>query len=240
MPAALPLAANSREHRRIDMSVFRPKFISFDCYGTLIRFRMGGMAREMFADRIAPGNMDQFVRDFSAYRLDEVLGDWQPYATVLANALDRTCRRWKIECRDGEAQKYYEAVPTWGPHNDVVEPLDRVAKEFPLVILSNASNDQIQHNVAKLIAPFHAVYTAEQAGAYKPRLKAFEYMLDQLGANPEDMLHVSSSFRYDLMSAHDIGIQHKVFVARGHEPSTAHYTHREIRDIGGLPGLVGL
>jgi 2-haloacid dehalogenase len=222
------------------MSVFKPKFISFDCYGTLIRFRMGDMARQMFADRVAPAQMDRFVGEFSAYRRDEVMGEWQPYADVLANALQRTCRRWKIECRDGEARKYYEAVPTWGPHDDVVEPLCRVAKEFPLVILSNAANEQIPKNVAKLIAPFHAVYTAEDAGAYKPRFRAFEYMLDTLGARPEDMLHVSSSFRYDLMAAHDLGIGNKVFVARGHEPSTAYYTHSEIRDLGGLPGLVGL
>ena len=52
-------------------------------------------------------------------------------------------------------------------------------------------------------ADFHAVYTAEQAGFYKPRYGAFEYMLDQLNAAPEDVLHVSSHTRYDLMPAHD-------------------------------------
>ncbi|MCF8709970.1 hypothetical protein [Rhizorhapis sp. SPR117] len=33
---------------------FQPKYISFDCYGTLIRFRMSDMAREFFADRLPP------------------------------------------------------------------------------------------------------------------------------------------------------------------------------------------
>ena len=37
---------------------FRPKYISFDCYGTLIRMRMTDMAREMFADRI-PSDREQ-------------------------------------------------------------------------------------------------------------------------------------------------------------------------------------
>ena len=58
-----------------------------------------------------------------------------------------------------------------------------------------------RRNVAKLGAPFHRVYTAQQAQAYKPRLQAFEFMFDSLGCNPEDVLHVSSSLRYDLMSA---------------------------------------
>jgi 2-haloacid dehalogenase len=115
-----------------------------------------------------------------------------------------------------------------------------MAKHFPLVILSNAMNDQIHSNVEKLGAPFHAVYTAQQAQAYKPRLRAFEYMFDQLGCAPEDVLHVSASLRYDLMSAHDIGIRHKVFVNRGFEPSTPYYGYAEIRDISGLPGVLGL
>ena len=222
------------------MSTFRPRYITFDCYGTLIRFRMADMARELFADRVVAGHMEQFVKDFAAYRLDEVLGAWKPYAEVIRNSVRRSCRRWKIEYRDQDSQRIYAAVPTWGPHPDVAEPLARIAKHIPLVILSNASNDQIHHNVALLGAPFHAVFTAEQAQAYKPRLQAFEYMLDQLGCGPEEVLHVSSSMRYDLFSATDIGIRNKVFVARGHEPGSPTYGYHEIKDIGGLPGIVGL
>jgi 2-haloacid dehalogenase len=219
---------------------FRPKFISFDCYGTLTRFRMGEMTREIFAGRIPAERMEPFIADFSAYRFDEVLGNWKPYVDVLKNALRRTCKKWGLQYFDHEAQQYYDAVPTWGPHADVPAGLARVAKEIPLVILSNASDDQIQKNVAQLGAPFHRVYTAQQAQAYKPRLQAFEYMLDSLGAKPEDMLHVSSSLRYDLMSADDLGIKHKVFVNRGHGPGNPAYGYTEIADIGGLPGVVGL
>jgi len=143
-----------------------PKYVTFDCYGTLTRFRMGDVAREMFADRIPAERMEQFLADFTAYRFDECLGDWQPYETVLKNSLRRLCRKWKLQYLDTEAQKYYDAVPTWGPHEDVPAGLAKVAKEIPLVILSNAMDVQIQHNVAKLSAPFHRVYTAQQAQAY--------------------------------------------------------------------------
>jgi 2-haloacid dehalogenase len=219
--------------------MFRPKYISFDCYGTLTNFRMGETTRELFRDRISDG-MDRFVRDFSSYRLDEVLGAWKPYAEVIGNALERTCKLWRVEFRPSEAESIYRAVPSWGPHADVPAGLAAVAKHYPLVILSNASNDQIQSNVDKLGAPFHAVYTAQQAQAYKPRLQAFEYMLDRLGCAPADMMHVSSSLRYDLMSAHDLRMGKRVFVSRGHEPSTPYYGYEEIADIGGLPKLLGL
>ena len=82
--------------------------------------------------------------------------------------------------------------------------------------------------------------TAEQAQAYKPRFRAFEYMLDELGCGPGDILHVSASIRYDLLSAHYLGIGNKVYVNRGFEPSTPEYGYAEIRDIGGLPAVLGL
>ena len=223
------------------MSHLRPRYITFDCYGTLTNFRMGPLAREVFADRVAPERMDAFVADFAAYRLDEVLGAWKPFEEVVRNSVERTCRKWKIECREGEGHRFYDAVPTWGPHADVPEGLSKVAREIPLVILSNADDIQIHQNVARLGAPFAHVFTAEQAQAYKPRLRAFEYLFDQLGCPPEDTMHVSSSYRYDHMSARDVGCGARVFVARGHEPpAMRHYATHEIEDIGGLAALVGL
>jgi 2-haloacid dehalogenase len=220
--------------------IFRPKYISFDCYGTLIFFQMAPMARKLFADRISPDNMDQFCKDFSSFRLDEVLGDWKPYYDVVYNSVLRTANRWKVSFRESDVAEIYAAVPTWGPHPDVTEGLARIADKIPLVILSNAMDAQLVHNVEKLGVPFHRVYTAQQAKAYKPRMRPFEYMIDQLGAKPEDFLHVSSSMRYDLMTAHDIGIKDKAFVNRGHEPGTPFYNYAEITNIGGLAGLVGL
>jgi 2-haloacid dehalogenase len=222
------------------MTRLAPKYITFDCYGTLIYFEMAPVARRLYADRVPVERMDTFVDDFSAYRLDEVLGPWKPYKDVVANALTRTCKRNGVEYRDSDADAVYAAVPTWGPHPDTVEGLAKVAKEFPLVILSNSMKDLIPHSVAKLGAPFHAAYTAEEAQAYKPRMQAFEYMLDQLGCAPEDILHCSSSFRYDLMTAHDMHITNKVWVNRGHEPANPYYGYHEIKDIRGLPGLLGL
>lgn len=222
------------------MSTFKPKYITFDCYGTLTRFQIGDMARAMFADRIPADRMEAFIRDFASFRLDEVLGPWKPYREVIGNALLRTTKLWGIDANVAEGDAIYLAVPTWGPHPDVAEPLTRIARKIPLVVLSNASNDQIQANVDLLGAPFHAVYTAQMAQAYKPRMQAFEYMFDQLGCGPADVLHVSSSMRYDLMTAHDMRIGGRVHVMRGHEPSAPAYGAAEIKDIGGLPALVGL
>jgi 2-haloacid dehalogenase len=184
--------------------------------------------------------MAQFIKDFAAYRLDEVLGAWKPYVEVVHNSVERACRRNGVAFRPEDAQRIYEEVPTWGPHPDVPAGLARVAKEIPLVILSNSMNSLIMSNVEKLGAPFHMVITAEETGAYKPQMKGFEYMLDKLGCGPEDITHVSSSFRYDLMTAYDMGIKSKVWVNRGHEPANPFYEYTEIKDTGGLAAAVGL
>jgi len=91
---------------------------------------MDQVAKKMFADRVPAERMEQFVADFSAYRFDEVLGDWQPYETVLKNSIRRLCRKWKLQYLDAEAQQYYDAVPTWGPHEDVPAGLAKVAREI--------------------------------------------------------------------------------------------------------------
>ena len=222
------------------MPVLKPKFITFDCYGTLIRFDMAPVAREVYADRVSGAAMDAFVEYFSAYRLDGVLGAWRPYKDVVAEALQRAAKRAGIEYRDSDGEALYAAIPSWNPHPDVVEPLKKIAGEIPLVILSNSMIDLIPFSVEKLEAPFHTVCTAEEAQAYKPRLRAFEFMFDTLGCGPEDVLHTSSSFRYDMMSAYDAGIKMKAFINRGHEPMNSYYEVHELPNLGGLPGLVGL
>lgn len=222
------------------MSVFRPKFITFDCYGTLTDFDIAGSTRRVYADTVKGDALEKFIRNFSAYRVDEVLGAWKPYGDVIGNALERACKANNIEFRQEDATSIYKDVPTWGPHADVPAGLARTAQDIPLVILSNAMNDQIMSNVEKLGAPFHRVITAEETGAYKPQMQGFEYMLDVLGCGPEDITHVSSSFRYDLMTAYDMGIKSKVWVNRGHEPANPFYGYTEIKDISGLPGVFGL
>jgi 2-haloacid dehalogenase len=222
------------------MGYLKPKFITFDCYGTLINFEMAPVARQVYSDRLAGQALDAFCDAFSAYRLDGVLGAWRPYRDVVAEALQRSCKRAGIEYRDSDGEALYAAIPTWNPHPDVVEPLKRVGAEIPLVILSNSMVDLIPASVEKLQAPFHTVCTAEEAQAYKPRMRAFEFMFDTLGCGPEDILHCSSSFRYDLMTAYDLGITNKAFVNRGHEPLNSYYEVHDIPNLGGLPGLVGL
>lgn len=217
-----------------------PKFISFDCYGTLTRFDMAGATRAQYGTLLAPERLEQFIADFANYRRDEVMGAWKPYPEVVANGLRRTCASHGISFDPAAADAIYGSIPGWGPHPDVPAGLAKIADRVPLVILSNSMRDLIMHNVNRLGAPFAHVYTAEEAGAYKPQFQAFEYMLDRLDCSPKDIMHVSCHYRYDLMTAYDMGFGRRVFVDRGVEFPARGYETDTISDIGELAGLIGL
>jgi 2-haloacid dehalogenase len=219
---------------------FKPRFISFDCYGTLIDFAMGPAAKALFEDRVPTERMPAFLDSFRACRFDEVLGDWKPFREVIDNSIRKACKGHGVPCRDADAVALYDAIPTFEPHSHVVEVLKSIVPHIPLVLLSNSMNDLIRPSVIKLRSQFHDVITAEQACAYKPRTQAFEAMFDRLGCGPEHVMHVSSSLRYDLMTASDLGFMATAFVDRNHEPAVEGYGASRITDIRQLPGLVGL
>ncbi|MCO6695899.1 MULTISPECIES: haloacid dehalogenase type II [Streptomyces] len=217
-----------------------PQFVTFDMYGTLTDFPVGAAAEKTIEAISSPGQRDVFSRRFAAYQLDESMGDWRPYDELIARAFERACRSAGIPFRPADPAAVFDQIPTWGPHPDVPGPLARLAARYPLVILSNASDLHASRNAALLGAPLHAVYTAEQARAYKPRLGAFEYLYAQLGCRPEDTLHVSASPRYDLQSATDLGVRETVYLNRGYEPSAPHCHAYEVTTLAGVAELLGV
>jgi 2-haloacid dehalogenase len=216
------------------------RFITFDCYGTLVNFQMAEAIRTVFGSRLPADRAARFIRLAAAFRFDEVLGDWKPYRDVIGDATRRAARLARIEYHERDGAELFEAIGTWGPHPDVPSSLRTLASRFPLVILSNASEAQIALNVGRLGAPFHKVLTSEQAKAYKPRFAAFLYMLDTLGCGPEQIIHVSSSIGYDHRPAADLGIGTRIFVNRGHDIPQPGLGYHEVKDLTTLPALLGI
>lgn len=217
-----------------------PKYVSFDLYGTLIEYAHDRNVRRILGDRLPANLVDAFEAAGEVIRFDEVMGDWRPYSEVIPRALKRTMDRFGLEYRDSDGQQAYEAIGTFVPYPDVPPALARLATRYPIVILSNADDAQIAHNVARLGVPVHAVLTAEGARAYKPRLRAFEFLLDTLGVGPDEIVHVSSSPMYDHRPAQDCGITNKVLMDRGWEPDQPWLHYERITNIADLPGVLGV
>ena len=105
--------------------MFRPKYISFDCYGTMINYIMGPTAREIFADRVDASQMNAFLESFRGYRLDECLGAWKPLYDVVANSIERTCRKHGVPFETREQTLIDEVtIPgSIGCERDAVHPV---------------------------------------------------------------------------------------------------------------------
>ena len=218
----------------------KPKFVTFDMNGTLIKFSINDALREVLGDRLPAEITDAYLQAAKAYRIDECMGDYKPFDQIVANSMERASRRVGLEYRAADARAVYEIVPTWGPYPGVTDALNRLAEEVPLVIITNSDTAHAVRLAKNLQAPFEVVISAEQMGVYKPRLRAFEYMLDKLGATPDEIVHVSASPMYDLRSAAFMGIKNKVYVDRGFEQDEHWLGYERITDIAELPVLFGL
>ncbi|WP_307102388.1 hypothetical protein [Arthrobacter globiformis] len=133
-----------------------------------------------------------------------------------------------------------EAVRNAVAHEDVPAALKLQGDNYKLVALSNADDSFLDISIPKLGAEWHAVFTAEQAGAYKPRLQAFEYMLDTLNAKPEDFLHVSSHPLYDHIPMYNLGFRDLVMLDRGAEPFAEGYNIFTVKSLDELNKHLGL
>jgi 2-haloacid dehalogenase len=219
---------------------FRPKYISFDIYGTLINFDIDPTTRRLLNGRISEEQWPTFKKQFRGYRFDEVLGDYKPYEAILQDSFDRVCKYWGIGPTPGAGAEFADAVRGWVAHEDVPAPLKLMGDNYKLVALSNADTSFLDISIPKLGADFHAVLTAEQARAYKPRYQAFEYMLDTLNAKPEDFLHVASHTRYDMHPMHDMGFRNLVVLDRGYDPITEGYDYTTVKSLDELNKNLGL
>jgi 2-haloacid dehalogenase len=218
----------------------KPKFVTFDMNGTLIQFRINDAIRQALGDRLPAHIADDFLRACSAYRIDECMGEYKPFHQIVGHSLERTMCRFGLEYRDEDARAVYDEIPTWQPYPGVSEALNRLAEAYPLVIVTNSDDAFASRLMENLQAPFEVLITAEQMGVYKPRLRAFEYMLDELGAAPDEIVHVSASPRYDLRSAAVMGIKNKVYMDRGFEADEPWLGYERITDIADLPVVLGL
>ncbi|QSZ53987.1 haloacid dehalogenase type II [Paenarthrobacter ureafaciens] len=218
----------------------KPKFVTFDMNGTLIKFAINDTMRDVLGVRLPVEVADEYLRLCKAYRIDECTGEYKPFHQIVADSMARASRKVGIEFRAEDAHEVYDRIPTWGPYPGVTEALNRLAEAVPLVIITNSDTAVAERLAANLKAPFEVIITAEQMGMYKPRLGAFEYMFDKLGVSPDEIVHVSASPMYDHRSAAIMGIENKVYVDRGFEHDEHWLNYERITDIADLPTLFGL
>ncbi|KAF6802405.1 haloacid dehalogenase protein [Colletotrichum sojae] len=208
--------------------------LTFDCFGTLVDWESGVFASlsELTA-QLDPShplrdNRSGTIQLFAKHEGRRVRE--QPteiYQRILEDVYGDVARELGVEAPDDQAAKRFAAgIAEWAAFPDTVAALNRLKKNFKLVILSNVDRASFAGTLAGPLreVEFDAIYTAQDIGTYKPDPRNFEYLVEHLakdlGVRREDIIHTAYSFPHDLVPAKKhVGIV-GAWIERGEEVPT--------------------
>jgi 2-haloacid dehalogenase len=197
----------------------RPEWLTFDCYGTLIQWDEGlrAVVAEILRDKGDHSvDVDRLIQvyDRHEYRLEQI-PPHRSFRQLSTQGLHLALEELGLASVPEDSQRLAGAIPRMPPFPEVVETLARLkAMGFKLCIVSNTDDDIIAGNVAQLGGHIDRVITAQQAGAYKPNPRLFDYAHEQLGVSRDQVVHICASPMLDHTAARDMHFR-CVWIDRG-------------------------
>lgn len=188
------------------------KALTFDCYGTLIDWETGIFTglRPLIAKVGRELSRDEVLEAHAFHESStQAQTPAKRYPELLATVYKRLAEEWGVHASWGESLAYGASVSAWPAFPDTAESLRYLKQHYKLVILSNVDNASFWASQQKLGVEFDAVYTAEDAGSYKPSDRNFDYMLknlERLGLGKQDILHTAESMFHDHGPANRYGL----------------------------------
>ncbi len=198
----------------------RPRALLFDVQGTATDFHttVARRARRLLGSRYPGLDWSRFVNDWRAAYFEgtKTVGDeWTSVATIYRRALDDLLTRRDLELDETARRELTDAWKRLDPWPDARPGLLRLRPAYTLATLSNADVDAVVSISRHCDFPWHAVFAAEMAGAFKPDPRAYALAARYLGLPPEAIMMVASH-KYDLRAAAAEGMR-TAFVARPDE-----------------------
>ena len=183
--------------------------LTFDCYGTLIDWERGILAA------LRPLLHQTSISDEAAlvaFSEQESAQEHETPAMIYSALLTATHARlalvWGIKNDPVADRAFGASVPDWPAFPDSVEALAYLKQHYKLIVLSNVDRLSFAGSAQRLGNPFHAVYTAQDIGSYKPDPRNFDYLKARLAeqAIPQArVLHTAQSLYHDHVPAHAAG-----------------------------------
>ena len=185
------------------------RWVTFDCYGTLIDWN-GGI-RKVLARVFGEERNDELLERYHELEPDLEADGSRCYRDVLTEAMRR------LGAPDGEEEALADSLPSWQPFPEVPQALAEARERgWQLGILSNTDRDFIDASMQLLGVPFELAIVASEIGSYKPGLGHWRAFEERIGRLPD--VHVAASLFHDIAPANELGLP-SVWINRlGEEP----------------------
>ena len=205
----------------MDLAQF--EYLSFDCYGTLIDWESGILAylRPLLQSKGASVTEGGILNLYSEFEPRQQQPPYRSYREVLAGVVRDFAAHFDFAVSAEEAAGLADSIRDWQPFPDTVAALRRLQSRYKLAVLSNIDDDLFWLTAPKLGVDLDLLVTAQQVQSYKPSLRNFERLLQELPVEQSRLLHVAESLYHDVVPAHSLGISAVWVNRRQNKPAAA-------------------
>lgn len=137
----------------------------------------------------------------------EQLVPYRRYKEILRASFGAAFADYDVPVSREDLEEIVESTKRRGPHPETKAVLARLRERFRQAIFTNSDDDLISHNLRLIEVPIDYVITAEQAKAYKPSRKIFEYGHARMGVTKDEVVHVAMSMVLDIQACHPLGMR---------------------------------
>jgi 2-haloacid dehalogenase len=183
------------------------RFVSLDCYGTLIDWETGAYrAYQREADRDGfTVDQEALIPAFKSIQREIEQGSYELYAEVLRRTAIRSARDIGWELDPSRSGFLPASVPYWPAFSEANQQLERLRKKFEIGILSNIDDKLLGESRRHLRVDFDLVVTAQQVRNYKPDVAHFNECERRIGGKG-GWVHIASGYETDVEPSITLGI----------------------------------
>jgi 2-haloacid dehalogenase len=212
------------------------KWVSFDCFGTLIDWQSG--FRRVLAS-MAGDRVDQLVRAYHEAEAGTQSEDLtRPYRDVLTSTLSKAADSIGLTLSPTQAKTL---VTEWGSHPIFPDTLPALremhADGWKVAILTNCDADLFAATLPIFAGQVDMVITSAEVKDYKPGLGHFNEFEKRTGVARDRWVHAAVSWWHDMRPAKLLGIR-GVWVDREHTGQDDSICTAHIHDMASLPGTL--
>jgi 2-haloacid dehalogenase len=214
----------------------------FDAYGTLFDVHSAvARLRARVGERADVLSQLWRTKQLEYTWLRSLMGAHAGFWQVTGDALDHALARTGVDPTVREPLMHaYLALDTYPEVPDTLRRLR--AGELKVAVLSNGEPGMLAAGAksAGIDELLDAVLSVEEVGIFKPHPKVYQLAVDRLAVRP-DQIAFQSSNAWDVSGAATFGLRAVWINRQGMPPERLPgVAEHEIRDLSGLPALLGL